>query len=106
MLSGIEQSVGDLKKTFPDCCYFVVTELSDFDVKKSNYASSGINEMFILRQQKRAAIRSNPKQRKHLNASLIYEIVDSLNTNIKLLNSDTEELSSRMENGKLIGRTV
>lgn len=33
MLSGIEFSVGELKKTFPECHYLVITELSDFDVK-------------------------------------------------------------------------
>ena len=50
MLSGIEFSVSEMKKTFPQCNYFVVTELSDFAVDKLNYASSGINEMYILRK--------------------------------------------------------
>ena len=43
MISGIEHSVSDLKKTFPECRYFVVAGLSDFDYKKTNYASSGID---------------------------------------------------------------
>ena len=69
MLSGIEQSVGDLKKTFPDCYYYVVTEFSDVNVR-TNYASSGIDEMYILRQQKRIEIRRNPGARKHINPKL------------------------------------
>lgn len=105
MLSGIEQSVGDLKKTFPDCCYYVVTEFSDVNVR-TNYASSGIDEMYILRQQKRIEIRRNPGARKHINPKLLYEIVEGLNKNIQLLNADPKDLSFRMGNGKLIGRNI
>lgn len=106
MLSGIEQSVNDLKKTFPECCYFVVTELSDFDVKKSNYASSGINEMYVLRQQKRGPVRKNPDLRNPLNASLVYEITLALKESIERMSSTVADLSSRMESGKLIGRII
>lgn len=105
MLSGIEQSVGDLKKTFPDCYYYVVTEFSDVNVR-TNYASSGIDEMYILRQQKRIEIRRNPGARKHINPKLLYEIIEGLNKNIQLLNADPKDLSFRMENGKLIGRNI
>ncbi len=106
MLSGIEQSVNDLKKTFPDCRYFVVTELSDFDVKKSNYASSGINEMYVLRRQKRGPVRRDPALRNPLNAPLVYEITLALKQSIDAMNSTVAALSSRMENGKLIGRII
>lgn len=106
MISGIEHSVNELKKTFPDCHYFVVTEVSDFDVKKSNYASSGIDEMYILRQQKRAPIRRNPEQRKPINPTLVQEIAESLIHNIATLNADIVDLDTRMHNGKLIGRTL
>ena len=106
MLSGIEQSVNDLKKTFPNCCYLVVTELSDFDIGKTNYASSGIDEIYVLRQQKRSAVRINPDARNLLNTSLVDEIVSRLKNNIELMNAVATDLSSRMENGKLIRRTV
>lgn len=104
MLSGIEHSVTELKKTFPTCHYFVVTECSDFDVKKSNYASSGIDEMFILRKQKRGVIRRNPELRNPIDASLVYEVAETLISNINAMSSDSVDLTTRMQNGKLIGR--
>lgn len=106
MLSGIEQSVDDLKKTFPGCEYLVVSELSDFDVKKTNYAASGIDEMYILRQQKRAAIRSNPNARQNINPDLVREVVRHLVTGLNRINADDISLVERMQNGKLIGRVT
>ena len=105
MISGIEHSVGELKKSFPDCRYFVVSELSDFDVRKSNYASSGIDEIYILRNQKRAVVRRDPLLRNPINADLVYEIVKQLSENINFVKAETLNLESKMQNGKLIGRT-
>lgn len=104
MLSGIEHSVTELKKTFPNCHYFVVTECSDFDVKKSNYASSGIDEMYVLRKQKRGVIRRNPDLRNPIDALLVYEIASLLISNINAIRADAVDLTARMQNGKLIGR--
>lgn len=104
MLSGIEYSVTELKKTFPTCHYFVVTECSDFDVKKSNYASSGIDEMFILRKQKRGAVRKNPDLRNPIDASLVYEVAKKLVFNIDAMSSESIDLTTRMQRGKLVGR--
>lgn len=106
MLSGIEQSVNDLKKTFPECYYYVVSELSDFDVKKSNYASSGIDEIYIMRKQKRGPVRQNPDARNAINAELIYELALILAEGIRKMGITNEDLGTRMQNGKLIGRTV
>lgn len=104
MLSGIEQSVGDLKKTFPMCNYYVVTELSDFDVKRTNYASSGIDEMYVLRKQKRGMIRRFPELRNPIDVELIVELAKSLICSIDVLCAESVDLNSRMLNGKLIGR--
>lgn len=93
-----------MKKTFPNCHYFVVTECSDFDVKKSNYASSGIDEMYVLRKQKRGVIRRNPDLRNPIDASLVYEIASLLISNIYAIRADAVDLTTRMQNGKLIGR--
>ena len=106
MISGIEHSVNELKKTFPDCRYFVVSELSDFNVKKSNYASSGIDEIYILRQQKRGVIRRTPLQRNTVNQNLVREIADGLIKNINAMNADLIDLDTRMQSGKLIGRAL
>jgi len=104
MISGIEHSVNELKKTFPDCCYFVVSELSDFDVRKLNYASSGIDEMYILRNQKRAVIRKNPNMRNPINPDLIYDLVQVLLTNLEAMNTNKSDLDLKMQAGRLIGR--
>lgn len=104
MLSGIEHSVSDLKKTFPDCCYLVISELSDFNVNKTNYASSSIDEMYILRKQKRAIVRKNANARKNITSDLFFEITQRLDNNIKMMKSNTPDLQTRMNIGKLIGR--
>lgn len=104
MLSGIEFSVGELKKTFPECHYLVVTELSDFDVKKSNYASSGIDEIYVLRKQKRAETRREPHPRNSISTELISEIANMLEKGIEGITEDSEALSEKMRSGKLIGR--
>lgn len=104
MLSGIEQSVSDLKKTFPECYYYVVSELSDFDVKKSNYASSGINEIYILRKQKRGTVRNNPNQRNLIHTNLLCELSDNLANGLRQMGVESVDLNTRMQNGKLIGR--
>lgn len=104
MLSGIEFSVGELKKTFPECKYLVVTELSDFNVKKSNYASSEIDEIYVLRQQKRAEARKEPHPRNLINSELVKEIAEMLDGGIKSINQENDALNEKMKRGKLIGR--
>ena len=104
MISGIEHSVSDLKKTFPECKYFVVAELSDFDFKKTNYASSGIDEMYILRKQKRNDIKNRKLPRKSINPELIHGIATELIATITAANLKPVDLVTRMQSGKLIGR--
>lgn len=104
MLSGIEFSVSELKKTFPECHYLVVTELSDFDVKKTNYASSGINEMYVLRKQKRAETRREPYQRSNIYPELVKEIAELLIKGLDSINAEADSLAQKMRTGKLIGR--
>ncbi|WP_022763321.1 Bpu10I family restriction endonuclease [Butyrivibrio sp. AD3002] len=104
MLSGIEFSVGELKKTFPECNYLVVTELSDFAVKKLNYASSGINEMYVLRQQKRAEVRRAPYPRNSINTDLVKEISYLFEKSLNDISIESGQLNKKMQEGKLIGR--
>ena len=106
MISGIEHSVEELKKTFPDCKYFVITEVSDFDARKSNYASSGIDEIYVLRKQKRAVIRRTPNLRQNLSGALVFEIANTFREMAHNLNSEILSLNTRMANGKLIGREL
>lgn len=103
MISGIEHSVSDLKKTFPNCKYYVVTELSDFDIKKSNYASSGIDEMYVLRRQKRATTRKEADKRHDLCSDLILEIAQNLLDVLQQTSQEVLTLDMRMGDGRLIG---
>lgn len=102
MMSGIEHSVTALKKTFPNSLYYVVTEYSDMAVDRLNYASSGIDEIYILRKQKRAEVRRNLNLRNDISSSLVLEIAQHCielmqKVHIEILSTDV-----RMTTGKLI----
>ena len=102
MMSGIEHSVTALKKTFPNSFYFVVTEYSDMAIDKLNYASSGIDEIYILRQQKRATVRKDINLRNNINSELVLEIANQcikLMEDVHIIIPSTEV---RMTTGKLI----
>lgn len=104
MISGIENSVHSLKQTFPKSLYYVVTELSDFDVRKLNYAASDINEIYVLRKQKRAPVRRDPSLKNDIDAELVIEIVEKIHTVLSGINGQALDITERMRNGKLIGR--
>lgn len=102
MMSGIEHSVTALKKTFPNSLYFVVTEYADMAIDKLNYASSSIDEIYILRQQKRASVRKNMNLRNNINPELVLDIAKQcikLMENVHIIIPSTEV---RMTTGKLI----
>ena len=102
MLAGIENSVTALKRTFPKCLYYVVSEFADLATDKLNYASTDIDEIYIIRNQKRASVRGNKSVRNKINKDLIMEI--SLKA-VELLHSFSEEqmtIEDRMKSGKLI----
>lgn len=81
------------------------TPIADYSIQE-NYASSGIDEIYILRQQKRAVVRRNPSQRKPINQELICELADILLESIEAMNAEVIGLENRMQDGKLIGRTL
>jgi len=58
MISGVAYSATSLKTTFPRCICVSVGEWSDFDLKKQSFAGTSINEIYVLRNQKRANFRS------------------------------------------------
>ncbi len=101
MLAGIENSVESLKKTFPRCLYFVVSELSDFAETKLNYASSDIDEIYILRNQKRKDIRKGVSKNR-INKHLVFELARKANETICNLQETLPDLEEKMKAGKLI----
>ena len=102
MLAGIENSVSALKRTFPNCMYFVVSEFADLATDKLNYASTDIDEIYIIRNQKRASVRGNKNSKNAINKALVMELALEA---VSLLASISEEqltLEKRMKLGKLI----
>lgn len=103
MISGIEHAVESLKRTFPQCLYFAICEFADFAVEKQNYATTLIDEIVILRKQKRSKIRKGQPVQK-----IDYELIDYLsNLVIKHLRFTTNpivSLKDRMNKGRLISR--
>ena len=102
MMSGIEHSVEALKKTFPNSLYYVITEFSDMAVDKLNYASSGIDEIYILRKQKRAEIRRNINNRNDIDVNLVLEIASECTHQMELVHQVIPSTDIRMTTGKLI----
>lgn len=102
MMSGIEHSVEALKKTFPNSLYYVVTEFSDMAIDKLNYASSGIDEIYILRRQKRAEVRRDIDNRNVVDCALVQEIASECIQQMELVHQETPSTEIRMTTGKLI----
>ncbi len=103
MISGIEHAVESLKRTFPKCLYFAVCEFADFDIKKQNYASTKIDEIFILRKQKRSKMRRGQAIQK-IDLKLIEYLADSTLKHLKIATLPVSSLKDRIENGMLICR--
>lgn len=102
MLAGIENSASALKKTFPKCLYLVVSEFADLAADKLNYASTDIDEIYIIRNQRRASVRGNKNPKNNINTELVKDIAY---VTVDLLNSFSKEqmtLEERMKTGKLI----
>jgi hypothetical protein len=101
MLSGIEHSVESLKRTFPKCLYYVIAELSDFNYKDQNYAATGIDEMYVLRKQKRSSVRRTGS-RSNIDSHLIKTILENIVAAMRNCAIENQSLQERMSKGKLI----
>jgi hypothetical protein len=101
MLSGIEYSVESMKRTFPKCDYYVITELSDMAYERQNYASTGIDEIYILRKQKRSNVRRG-NRRNDIDNTLIKQILENSVTIMRHSLIDSLPLPERMTRGKLV----
>lgn len=101
MLSGIESSVETLKRTFPRVKYFAIGEYSDFEIKSQNYAATSIDEILIVRLQKRAAVRKLPSARNPLCADLLVTFIDDMKKHIETTAKPHCDLADRLLNGRL-----
>jgi hypothetical protein len=103
MISGIIHSVEKLKSTFPECKYYVLSEFSDFNTKDQNYANSSIDEIYLLRKQKRSEFRSK-KIANEISAELVLEFVNSVDKSVKGLSKQIETMNKKLTSGLLIGK--
>lgn len=102
MLAGIENSVSALKRTFPNCMYFVVSEFADLATDKLNYASTDIDEIYIIRNQKRASVRGNKISQNAINKALVIELALKAVFLLESVSDEQLTLEQRMKSGKLI----
>lgn len=102
MLSGIESSVETLKRTFPRVKYFTVGEFSDFQIDSQNYASTDIDEILIVRRQKRSEVRRSPSSRKPIAFELIKDFIEEIEGHLRQTMKANTTLASRLPSGRLI----
>ncbi len=103
MISGIQHSVDSLKRTFPESLCYVLAEFSDFNLAGLNYANTTIDEIFILRQQKRSEYRAS-KKAKDISYNIMQEFVDHIKAKLGISLDQQHSLKDRMIKGKLIVR--
>jgi 5'(3')-deoxyribonucleotidase len=102
MIGGVEYSVQRLKRTFPLCKYYLISELADFAYEKQNYAASAIDEILITRKQKRSEVRRDSNKLNPIDSVLL---LNHLTEVLQFLETVVEEpviLSKRLKKGKLI----
>lgn len=102
MISGVEYSVQRLKRTFPFCKYFLISEFADFAYNKQNYASSSIDEIFILRKQKRSDVRRLSNSIKGIDPDLLFNHMNEINDHLEKIEIAPSLLKERLRMGKLI----
>ncbi|CAE6768519.1 hypothetical protein R69619_03731 [Paraburkholderia nemoris] len=102
MISGVDYSAAGMKSTFPHCLYYSIGEFADFDIGAHSYASGAIDEIFILRHQKRSDFRKT-KKADALDPTLICEILENVERAIIDHQEKRPHLNVRMKSGKLIG---
>jgi hypothetical protein len=102
MLSGIESSVETLKRTFPRSKYYAIGEYSDFQIESQNYAATGIDEILIVRRQKRSAVRRSPSARNPLGESLFASFLTEVKEHLLETMQSHTKLAARLPSGRLI----
>jgi hypothetical protein len=102
MISGVDFSAAAIKSTFPHCSYLAVGEFADFDLAGLSYASSSIDEIYIMRRQKRSDFRKS-KVAKSSSWRVVKDIVLSAQKSIQTCQDLRTSLDDRLVSGRLIG---
>lgn len=101
MITGVAYSVASLKTTFPHCVYIAIGEFADFELGADSYASSEIDEIYILRKQKRSDYRKTLVA-KEIDPLLVREIISLMISTIRSHTQVHSDLKLRMPRGRLI----
>lgn len=102
MMYGIINTSESIKKLFPNSLYCCVTEFADLDLKTQNFKYSDIDEIYILRKQKRSEYRRNKRLSK-INIELIEHNLLMFEKKISNDNLNDLSLEDKMNKfGKLI----
>ncbi|MBA7637597.1 hypothetical protein ES703_45243 [subsurface metagenome] len=101
MIAGISNSVSALKSTFPLCKYFVISEFSDFQFENQNYANTDIDEVYILRRQKRGEFRHTGKA-KSISLDVVKDFIEKIIDGLTLIESEVPDITHRLSKGRLI----
>src|SRR3990167_1552697 len=91
MISGIENSVESLKRTFPRSLYFAVCEWADFAFEKQNYANTYIDEIFVLRKQRRSDFRVSGIVNK-IDTQVVKHFIDRVEEHLTSLQNQTQSI--------------
>lgn len=102
MISGVEYSVERMKKTFPLSKFYLISELADFAFTKQNYASTSIDEIIILRKQKRSEVRKDKSLINAIDPYLLNNHLIELEVYLQSCSKSPGNLKERLNSGKLI----
>jgi hypothetical protein len=105
MISGIENSVESLKRTFPKCLYFAITEFADFSIEKQNYATTFIDEIYVLRKQRRSDYRTTDSMN-DIDPNLIDAIAKRVESYVSCYKKSILTIKQRMRVGTLVQNTT
>lgn len=101
MIAGVEHSVESLKKTFPLCRYYLIGEFADFAVENQNYAATFIDEILILRKQKRSEVRGGGEISR-IDLDLLQRFRSEIEAHLATISKEPSDIRKGMKSGRLI----
>ncbi|GFE67249.1 Bpu10I family restriction endonuclease [Litoreibacter roseus] len=104
MISGVDFSATAIKNTFPHCQYLAMSEFADFDLQALSYAASSIDEIYILRHQKRSDFRKSGLA-KGTSWENVKEIVVGAHRAISICEKERSSIHDRLASGVLINES-
>lgn len=101
MISGVAYSSAALKTTFPRCSCVSIGEWSDFDFDKQSFASTSIDEIFVLRKQRRSEFRKTGTL-KPMSKETMGAVLESAFDTLRSYKNVHPTISDRLPAGQLV----